>query len=63
MKKLSVIVFGVFMSLLSNPVFGQADPGVDPDPAAPIGDHIWVLAAIGLVYVLYKVVALSPRRK
>lgn len=56
MKKLFLIICGIFISLLSNPIYAQADPGDDPDAvAAPIDGYVWVLAAIGLVYVFLRV--------
>lgn len=64
MKKIFIIICGIFISLLSNPVFAQAEPGDDPEvPAAPIDDYVWLLAVVGLVYVFYKVRALSLQRK
>lgn len=55
MKKIFIIIFGIFISLVSNPIFAQADPGDDPEPAAaPIDAYVWVLAAIGLVFVYLK---------
>ena len=66
MKKLLIITCGIFITLLSNPVFAQEDPGADPEiliSPAPIGDHIWVLFAVGLVLVFYKVRSLSFQRK
>lgn len=54
MKKLLIILFGIFITLLSYPVLAQPeDPGVDP--AAPISDYLWVLAVIGFAYVFYKI--------
>lgn len=61
MKKLLIIIFGIFISLLSNPIFAQADPGDDPEPAAPIDGYVWLLAAVGLVYVFYKVRAFATQ--
>jgi hypothetical protein len=68
MKKLLIITCGIFITLLSNPVFAQEDPGSDPEllvepTPTPIGDRIWVLAAVGLVLVFYKVRSLSLQRK
>lgn len=64
MKKIFIIICGIFISLLSNPVFAQAEPGDDPEvPAAPIDNYAWLLAVVGLVYVFYKVRALSLQRK
>ena len=55
MKKIFLIICGIFITLVSNPIFAQADPGDDPEPAAtPIGDYVWVLAVIGLVYVFFR---------
>lgn len=48
-----------------------AQPGTDDDgtglegadtPSAPIDDYTWVLAAIGLVYVFFRLRALSQQR-
>jgi hypothetical protein len=61
MKKIFIIICGIFITLLSNPVLAQADPGDDPDTAAPIDDYIWVLAAIGLVYVFLRVRAIAKK--
>lgn len=55
MKKIFIILTGIFISLLSIPIFAQEDPGDDPDLVAPIDDYIWVLAAIGLLFVFLKV--------
>lgn len=52
MKKSIFILASLFMLLMSNPIFAQADPGADPEPApAPIDDYLWVLATIGLIFV------------
>jgi len=60
MKKIFLIVASIFITLLSNPVLAQADPGDDPDvPAAPIDNYVWILAAIGLIYVFLKVRAFA----
>lgn len=48
-----------------------AQPGTDDDtgtlqgdePAAPIDDYVWVLAAIGLVYVFLRLRAFNLQRK
>lgn len=63
MKKIFLIIASIFIILISNPVLAQEDPGVDPDApaAAPIDDYVWVLAAIGLVYVFLKVRAFTLR--
>lgn len=57
MKKLFLILTSIFISLVSSPVFAQLeDPGADPDaPAAPIDGHVWVLGAIGLIYVFLRI--------
>lgn len=34
----------------------------DTTPAAPIDDYIWVLAAIGLIYVFYRLRAFAQQR-
>jgi hypothetical protein len=61
MKKIFIIICGIFITLLSNPVLAQADPGDDPVAPAPIGDYVWVLAAIGLVYVFFKIRAFAKQ--
>jgi hypothetical protein len=62
MKKIFIIICGIFITLLSNPVLAQADPGDDPDPvAAPIDGYVWVLAALGLVYVFLSVRAFTQQ--
>lgn len=60
MKKILIILFGIFITLLSYPVLAQPeDPG--EDPAAPIGDYVWMLAAIGFAYVFYKIRAVTKQ--
>ncbi len=65
--KSHLILARIFLFLLTTPVLAQADPGDDPDvPAAPIDGYLWVLAAIGLVYVflrlrVYALQANTPR--
>ena len=56
MKKIVLISYSVFFILLSNPILAQLeDPGDDPEtPAAPIDNYLWVLGAIGLIYVFLK---------
>lgn len=48
----------ILMLLVSTLTFAQGDfgDGTDTDPidAVPIGDYIWVVAIIGVVYVFYK---------
>jgi hypothetical protein len=64
MKKLFLILTSTFISLVSSPVFAQADPGDDPEvPAAPIDGYVWVLAAIGLVYVFLRLRDYNLQRK
>lgn len=60
MKKSIYILTSLFMLLLTGPIFAQEDPGADPDPAAPIGDYVWVLAAIGLIFVFLKMRSIVP---
>lgn len=63
MKKIFIIICGIFITLLSNPILAQADPGDDPDPVAtPIDSYVWVLAAIGLVYVFLRVRAFAQQQ-
>ena len=63
MKKIFLTVASIFITLVSSPIFAQLEePGDDPE-AVPIGDYVWVLALIGLVYVFYKFRALSLQRK
>lgn len=51
MKKSILLLASLFIFLLSNPIFAQADPGVDPEPAAaPIDDYVWALVAVGLIF-------------
>jgi hypothetical protein len=56
MKKIFIIMVSIFISLLSTPIFAQLeDPGDDPDaPAASIDSYLWVLAIVGLIYVLIR---------
>ena len=62
MKKIFLIVASIFITLISNPILAQADPGDDPDvPAAPIDDYLWALAAIGLVYVFFRLRAYAQQ--
>jgi len=61
MKKSIYILASLVLIAFTNSIFAQAEPGDDPDAAAPIGDYLWVLAAIGLVLVYLKF--RSMRRK
>jgi hypothetical protein len=55
MKKSIYILASVFTFLFANPIFAQPEgPGDDIDPPLPIGDYVWVLALIGLVFVFLK---------
>lgn len=52
-------------------LFAQTGPGTDDnmgtlegdEPAAPIDGYVWVLAAIGLVYVFLRLRAFNLQRK
>lgn len=56
MKKIFLIIAGIFITLISNPVLAQADPGDDPDvEAVPIDDYLWILAAVGFLFIFLKV--------
>ena len=57
MKKSILLIAGLFIFLMSLPVFAQADPGDDPAPAAPIDDYVFLLAFIALVFVFFKLKA------
>jgi hypothetical protein len=65
MKKIFLITASIFITLLSNPVLAQLDdPGEDPDAVqAPIDNYVWVLAAIGLVYVFLRLRAFALHGK
>lgn len=55
MKKSIYILASLLLSLLSSPIFAQADPGDDPDvPAAPIDDYIWVLVLVAITFAILK---------
>jgi hypothetical protein len=55
MKKSIYILASAITILFTNPIFAQLeDPGEDIDTPAPIGDYVWVLALIGLVFVFMK---------
>lgn len=54
MKKSIYILASLVLFLVTSPIFAQADPGDDPVPA-PIDDYVYVLAAIGLLYVFFRV--------
>ena len=59
MKKIFLIIASIFITLLSNPILAQEDPGADPDvPTAPIDNYVLVLALLGLVFVFLKVRAI-----
>ena len=38
------------------------DPAGDTTPGAPIDDYVWVLAAIGLLFVFFKFRALAQQK-
>jgi len=60
MKKSIYILASLLIIVFTNPIFAQADPGDDPDaPAAPIGDYVWVLALIGLIFVFLRLRTLA----
>ncbi len=63
MKKSIYIVASLFLSLLSSPIFAQADPGDDPELPAPIDDYVWFMAVVGLIYIFFKVRSFSQQRK
>lgn len=55
MKKSIYILASAITILFTNPIFAQLeDPGDDIDTPVPIGDYIWVLALVGLVFVFMK---------
>jgi hypothetical protein len=55
MKKLFLILTSLFISFISAPILAQEDPGADPDvPAAPIDDYIFLLAFVGIIFVLMR---------
>lgn len=64
MKKIFLTISSLFILLLSTPIFAQVeDPGDDPDAlGAPIDGYVWVLAILGLIYVLIKLRAFYPLR-
>ena len=54
--KITVFVFMLFTTLVNAQ---EALPDAPDDTAAaPIGDYVWVLALIGLVYVFFRLKAL-----
>lgn len=62
MKKVFIIFASIIITLLSTPIFAQADPGDDPEPiAAPIDGYVWVLALIGLTFVFLKLRAYNKQ--
>jgi len=70
MKKYIAKSILVTTALLINTVtFAQGDFGDPADtdpldgPVAPIGDYIWVLGVIGLIYVFYKMKTKIPTVK
>lgn len=61
MKKIIYKVASLLVLLSTIPSFAQPlDPGDDPVPA-PIGDYVWILAAIGFVYVFFKLSAFAKQ--
>lgn len=51
MKKSLFILASLFILLLTSPIFAQADPGDDPEPAAaPIDGGLSILIAAGVLY-------------
>lgn len=59
MKKSIFILASIYLLLLSTPIVAQPeDPGVDP-VAAPIDDYVWVLALVGLFYVILRLRAFA----
>lgn len=63
MKKIFPIVASIFLLIMSSPLLAQpADLGDDPEAvAAPIDGYVYVLAAIGLIYVFMKVRAYNKQ--
>jgi len=59
--KLTVLVFTLFTTLVS----AQTDlPDAPEDTTpAPIGDYLWALAAVGLVFVFLRMRARTQQRK
>ena len=46
----------------SNDTGGGLEGGGDTTPAAPIGDSVWVLAILGLIFVFMKFRAIQKNR-
>jgi hypothetical protein len=64
MKKIFLLIAIIFIALLSCPIFAQEVPGADPEaPASPIYNYLWVLGAIGLIYVFLRIIALAKQSK
>jgi hypothetical protein len=59
--KISVLFIMLFSTLIN----AQTDLPVEPvdEPAAPIDGYVWVLAAIGLVYLFLRLRAFSRQEK
>ena len=64
MKKIFLTLSSIYILLLSNPIFAQIDdPGDDPDSPLPIDDYLWVLVALGLIFVFFKYRAMAQQKK
>jgi hypothetical protein len=52
--KFSVLIFFLFNSLSVLAQNPEEVPEEVDGPSAPISDHLWLLALIGLVYIFFK---------
>jgi hypothetical protein len=59
--KIAVLVFVLFTTLV-NAQTDLPDAPEDEPAAAPIDNYVWVLAAIGLVYVFLRIQAFAKQK-
>lgn len=54
MKKSIYTFASLLMFLLTSPIFAQAEPGEDPDLAAPLDDYVGVMVLVAVSFAILK---------